>query len=188
MLTGTRRALFLDRDGIINVNHGYVCDPQRTEFVEGIFDLCGIATKRNYLVVVITNQAGIARGYYTEQQFLDYMNWVGDVFVEHGARLDSVYYCPHHPTEGIGPYLRCCECRKPGAGMIWKARVDLHIDLAHSILVGDEPTDIEAGRKAGVGTCLQMTPVVLPGSGRMALGPANLSRVLLAMEEVSGSP
>lgn len=153
-----RRALFLDKDGVINVDHGYVCTPERTDFIDGIFELCRAATGHGYLNVVITNQAGIARGYYTEQQFLAYMEWVRGEFRNHGAQLDAVYYCPHHPVHGIGGYLRDCDCRKPKPGMILRAARDLDLSLAGSVMLGDTASDVAAGEAAGVGVCIEMPP------------------------------
>jgi D-glycero-D-manno-heptose 1,7-bisphosphate phosphatase len=153
---GLQPALFLDRDGVINVDHGYVCTPDRTEFIDGIFDLVQLANQRNYQVVVVTNQAGIARGYYSEDEFRRYTEWMSSVFEEHQARLDAVYYCPHHPVTGQTGYLRACACRKPAPGMILAAQRDLALDLAASILVGDKPSDIAAGEAAGIGLCVQV--------------------------------
>jgi len=177
-MTSMRKALFLDRDGVINVDHGYVCSPERTEFIVGTFDLCRAARQRGYLIVVITNQAGIARGYYSEQDFHLYMDWMRSVFVEQGVPLDAVYYCPHHPTDGIGDYLCACECRKPEPGMIIAAQRDLGIDLKRSVLVGDKPSDLEAGYAAGVGTCISVRAVPQPGSTQMALDTAGAKAVM----------
>lgn len=180
-MTGLRRALFLDRDGVINVDHGYVCTPERTEFVDGIFDLCRLAMRRGYLVVVITNQAGIARGYYSEQEFRDYMDWMRGVFAEHHAQLDAVYYCPHHPVEGVGEYRRKCACRKPEPGMILAAQRDLRLDLSRSIFVGDSPSDGQAGKTAGVGTCIMLHPLSHTRAGRPALDPADVERIVASL-------
>lgn len=175
------RALFLDKDGVINVDHGYVCTPERTEFVAGIFDVCRMATRRGYLVVVITNQAGIGRGYYGEREFLAYMDWLRGIFAERGAQLDAVYYCPHHPVHGIGQYLRACQCRKPAPGLILSAQRDLGLDLAHSIIVGDSPSDMQAGAAAGVGTCIMLHPVHEAASEGPAIAPADMERILSSM-------
>jgi len=181
-----RRALFLDRDGVINVDHGYVCTPERTEFIEGIFELSRAAKQAGHLLVVITNQAGIGRGYYSEQQFLDYMDWMRAEFEQREATLDAVYYCPHHPTDGVGDYRRDCDCRKPAPGMILRARQDLGLDLARSILVGDKASDVAAGHAAGVGCCIRITP--LPShdaaSGLM-ITAADRQRVLDRLSVVS---
>lgn len=162
-----RRALFLDKDGVINVNHGYVCTPERTDFIDNVFDLCCAATQHGFLNVVVTNQAGIARGYYTEQQFLAYMDWVRGEFRQRGAQLDAVYYCPHHPEHGVGEYLRDCECRKPKPGMLLDAQRDLGLDLVRCVLVGDSPSDLEAGGAAGLRDCIQVRAVQPPAGPAM---------------------
>jgi D-glycero-D-manno-heptose 1,7-bisphosphate phosphatase len=147
----TRRALFLDRDGVINVDRGYVCAQDQFEFVEGIFDLCRSATEQGYLVIVVSNQAGIGRGYYSEREFLALSEWMCRVFHERGAPVTKVYYCPFHPEHGVGSYKRESSSRKPGPGMILQAAADFDIDLRRSVLVGDKETDILAGVAAGVG-------------------------------------
>lgn len=151
-----RPALFLDRDGVINVDHGYVHRPENFEFMPGIFKLVRAANERGYLVVVVTNQAGIGRGYYSEAQFLLLTDWMKERFKAEGARIDAVYFCPFHPEHGVGEYRRESECRKPGPGMLLQAKKDLNVDLIKSILVGDKPSDIAAGKAAGVGTLLHL--------------------------------
>jgi len=175
-----RRALFLDKDGVINVNHGYVCTPERTDFIDGIFELCQVATVHGYLNVVVTNQAGIARGYYSEKEFLDYMDWVRGEFRKHDAQLDAVYYCPHHPVHGRGNYLLDCDCRKPKPGMILKAARDLELDPAGSVLLGDSVSDIAAGRAAGLRDCVQVQAKQLPNRPIM-LDPVGVRRVCDAL-------
>lgn len=145
-----RRALFLDRDGVINVDHGYVHEPDRTDWVPGVFDLCKIAHEREYLVIVVTNQAGIARGYYDETEFLRYSAWMHDEFRKRGAPLLATYYCPHHPIEGLKEYKQDCECRKPKPGMILGAKELFSIALDESVLIGDKDSDIGAGTRAGI--------------------------------------
>lgn len=145
-----RKALFLDRDGVINVDHGYVCTPERVEFIEGIFKLCRQAKALGYLLIVITNQAGIGRGFYTEADFHQLTDWMRGVFEQEGCVIDAVYFCPTHPTQGLGHYRRESPQRKPNPGMILDAMEDFDIDLDRSLLVGDKLSDIEAGRAAGV--------------------------------------
>ena len=157
-----RAALFLDRDGVINVDHGYVCSPERTEFVDGIFDLIAAANRRDMAVVVVTNQAGIARGHYSERQFRDYMAWMRETLRERGAHLDAIYHCPHHPDAGIGKYRRVCGCRKPAPGMILAAQREMDLDLSASLLIGDKESDLAAGLAAGVGLNLRLGSVQLP--------------------------
>ena len=146
-----RRALFLDRDGVINVDHGYVHRPEETQFIDGIFDLCRAATLSGYLLIVVTNQAGIGRGYYSQTDFLDYMSWVHAQFRDRGALLSATYYCPHHPTEAMAPYRVACECRKPKPGMLLAAERRFKIDMPGSIFIGDTVNDMLAGEAAGVG-------------------------------------
>ena len=143
-------ALFLDRDGVINVNHGYVHTPETFDFIDGIFELCRFANEHGYLVVVVTNQAGIGRGYYSEQAFLSLTDWMQAQFTAHGAHISKVYFCPDHPEHGIGVYKRESPMRKPGPGMLLAAAREFDIDLAASVLVGDHQTDLQAGRAAGV--------------------------------------
>jgi D-glycero-D-manno-heptose 1,7-bisphosphate phosphatase len=151
------QALFLDRDGVINFNHGYVHKTEDFEFIEGIFDLARHAYEQNYKLVVITNQAGIARGYYTEELFHQLTNWMCQQFSAAGAPIDKVYFSPYHPTAGLGQYLKDDVSRKPYPGMILQAQKDLSIDLSRSVLIGDKVSDIEAGNAAGVGTNLLFT-------------------------------
>ena len=151
-----RKALFLDRDGVINVDKGYVHTPAQTEWIPGIFDLCRKATELGYALVVITNQAGIARGYYDQAAFETYSDWMRAQFAERGLRIEAIYHCPHHPTAGIGELRRDCDCRKPQPGMILRAAEELDLDLARSALVGDQPWDLEAGRRGGVAHLFQV--------------------------------
>ena len=145
-----RPALFLDRDGVVNVDHGYVHKADNIEFVDGIFELVQLAHGNGFAVVIVTNQAGIARGYYTEQCFQSLSHWMMDCFAEAGAPIDAIYHCPHHPTEGLGANKQDCQCRKPRPGLILQAMADLSIDIPYSILIGDKPSDLVAGQRAGV--------------------------------------
>lgn len=151
-MTGKKRALFLDRDGVINIDHGYVHRPEDFEFVEGIFRLCQTASKLGYLIIVVTNQAGIGRGYYSEQQFQTVSDWMCQQFLNHGVSIERVYHCPFHPEHGIGEYRRESFFRKPNPGMILQAAKDYGLNLASCILVGDKASDVQAGKAAGIGT------------------------------------
>jgi D-glycero-D-manno-heptose 1,7-bisphosphate phosphatase len=154
MLGERNRALFLDRDGVINYNHGFVSSQDNFDFIDGIFDLVKAARVAGYLIVVITNQSGIGRGYFSESQFQVLTDWMCEQFNKFNAPIDRVYYSPYHPTEGIGKYRKAENTRKPGPGMILSAMLDLDLNLQKSILVGDKLIDIEAGLAAGVGTNL----------------------------------
>jgi D-glycero-D-manno-heptose 1,7-bisphosphate phosphatase len=147
-----RRALFLDRDGVINVNYGYVHSSDRFEFIDGIFEFVAAARSLGYLVVVVTNQSGIGRGYYSEASFYQLTGWMCEQFDQNDAHIDRVYFSPFHPTEGIGEYRRQEETRKPGPGMILRAQSELGLSLKQSVLIGDQPSDVLAGFAAGVGT------------------------------------
>jgi D-glycero-D-manno-heptose 1,7-bisphosphate phosphatase len=137
------KALFLDRDGVINIDKGYVHKIEDFEFIEGIFDLCKSYQDKGYLIIVITNQAGIARGYYTEEDFLKLSEWMKKEFAKKNVIITDIFYCPHHPD-----FTGECECRKPKPGMILEAAKKYNIDLSKSILIGDKITDIEAGKRA----------------------------------------
>tara|TARA_B100000686_G_C16793492_1_gene980473 strand:- start:1129 stop:1737 length:609 start_codon:yes stop_codon:yes gene_type:complete len=145
------KALFLDRDGVINVDYGHVFERTHFLFIDGIFELARDALAKGYLLIVITNQAGIGRGMYSENQFAKLTNWMCEVFSENGASIDKVYFSASHPTAGIGIYKREDSRRKPGPGMIYDAQRDFKIDLSNSVLIGDKMTDIQAGQAAGVG-------------------------------------
>ncbi len=145
-----KRALFLDRDGVINIDHGYVHCPDHFEFIPGIFELCRKAIELDYLIVVVTNQAGIGRGYYSEQQFHELTDWMCKEFAFRNITIKRVYFCPYHAEHGIGDYKRESTFRKPGPGMILQAAEELHLGLARSVLVGDKESDIQAGITAGI--------------------------------------
>ncbi len=147
-------AVFLDRDGVINQEFDYVYRIEDFHFIDGVFDACRKLSKAGFRLIVITNQAGIARGYYTEADFHHLTAWMLDEFRQHDVEIDDVYYCPHHPVHGIGSYRRACDCRKPGPGMILRAAGEHSLDLSKSLLVGDKISDIEAGVAAGVGCCV----------------------------------
>ncbi len=153
-----RPALFLDRDGVINVDHAYVCNQENFEFIDGIFELCRFARQLGYLIFVVTNQAGIGRGYYTERDFLTLTEWMCGVFKTQGAVIDKVYFCPFHPEYGVGRYKRESTFRKPGPGMILQAIEEFGIDIKRSVLVGDKGSDIAAGLAAGLGCNLLYSP------------------------------
>jgi D-glycero-D-manno-heptose 1,7-bisphosphate phosphatase len=144
------KALFLDRDGIINVERDYVHKAADFTFVDGIFELCRAAERHGFLLVVITNQSGIARGLYTEEDFAAVTEWMIEKFASEGIAIAKVLYCPYHPEATIARY-RCDHAdRKPSPGMLLRARDELQLDLSASILIGDRLTDIEAGRRAGI--------------------------------------
>ena len=153
-------ALILDRDGVINRDTGYLYRMEEVEFIDGTFETCRVFQELGFRIVIVTNQSGIARGYYTERDFNALMVWMRQCFEANRIRLAGVYYCPHHPAADMAAYAVACACRKPNPGMITRAALELGLDLAQSILVGDKLSDLEAGRRAGMGK------VVLVRSGQ----------------------
>ena len=139
------KALFIDRDGVINVDKVHVFRKEDFEFLEGIFDLCREYINNGYLIIVITNQAGIAKGLYTEVDFIELTRWMSGQFHDRGIIISKVYYCPHHPD-----ITGQCECRKPAPGMILQAVKEFNLDISECILIGDKESDLQAGRNAGI--------------------------------------
>ena len=145
------KALFLDRDGVINLDNAYVHKKDDFIFLDGIFELTTKAKAKNYLVIIVTNQAGIGRGYYSEEDFLNLMKWVKNKFAENDVLIDDIYFCPYHPDYGKGIYKKDSYMRKPNPGMIYEAAEKHNINLKKSIMIGDNISDVEAGYNAGVG-------------------------------------
>lgn len=141
------KALFLDRDGVINVDHGYTFESENFDFMPGIFDLCRRFQEAGYLIIVVTNQSGIARKYYTTEQFLSLTEWMKQRFKEQGVNITDVYFCPHHPDYSDAP----CDCRKPAPGMLLQAIAEHQLDPSQSVMIGDKLSDAEAAMRAGVG-------------------------------------
>jgi len=145
-----KKALFLDRDGVINIQHEDYSHQEKFEYVNGIFELCRHFLNIGYLIVVVTNQGGIAFGKLTEESLmLTHKKMVNDFFKE-GIKITEVFYCPYHP-KGFGKYKMEHIDRKPGPGMILKASEKYNINLSESIMVGNYYTDVEAGKNAGCG-------------------------------------
>lgn len=143
-----RRALFLDRDGTINVDKHYVHRPEDFEWVPGILELCRAADRAGYSLIVVTNQSGIERGYFTEEDYGQFTRYMCQSFADHGLSLLDVLHCP---------WLSHGD-RKPAPGLFLKARDRWHIDMARSLSLGDKPRDVEAGIRAGVGRNYLLCP------------------------------
>ncbi len=146
----SHRALFLDRDGVINEEVGYLHRAEDVRWVDGIIPLCQTARQLGYKLVVVTNQSGIARGLYTTEDYESLTQWMRTELARDSVHLDAVYHCPYHPVHGIGEWKREHEDRKPGPGMLLRAARDLSLDLSQSILVGDRCSDIAAANAAGL--------------------------------------
>jgi D-glycero-D-manno-heptose 1,7-bisphosphate phosphatase len=145
------KALLLDRDGVINVEKNYVYKIEDFEFINGIFKLAQYFQNKGFFIIVITNQAGIGRGYYSDEDFQNLTEWMISQFKLNDINITDVLYSPFHPFYGVGEYKKDSECRKPRPGMIKKAEKKYELSLADSILIGDKETDIVAGKTAGVG-------------------------------------
>ena len=151
-----KRAVFVDRDGTINVERDYLYRVEDFEFIPGAPEALGLLNRAGFLVVVVTNQSGVARGYYTEEDVEVLHRHIDAELAKTGSRVDAWYYCPHHPS-GRGSYSLPCRCRKPLPGMLLEAARRHGIDLAASVMIGDKMADVEAGLAAGCGTILVRT-------------------------------
>ncbi|WP_088536648.1 D-glycero-beta-D-manno-heptose 1,7-bisphosphate 7-phosphatase [Geobacter sp. DSM 9736] len=153
----TKRAVFLDRDGTINVDTDYVHRAEDFEFIPGAPEAIRLLKEAGLVVVVVTNQSGIGRGYYDEEALADLHRYLDTELAPVGASIDAYYFCPHHPEHAVGDYRVDCSCRKPLPGMLEQAACDLDLDLRRSFMVGDKLSDVEAGLQAGCRTLLVRT-------------------------------
>lgn len=144
------KAVFFDRDGVLNVEVDYLWQIERFHWMDGAREAVKLCNDKNYLAIVITNQGGIARGLYTHADVDNLHKFMQDELNEIGAHIDAFYYCPHHPKGIIAPYNEICECRKPKPGMILQACKDFNIDPAQSIMFGDTQRDLDAANNAGL--------------------------------------
>ena len=145
-----RPAVFLDRDGTINEQMGYINHLSRFVLLPGVENAIRDLNERRFYVVVVSNQSGVARGYFPEKLLYEINAFMEARLAEAGARIDAIYYCPHYPNGSIKEYAKRCECRKPGIGLIRKALKDLPIELTRSYVVGDTCSDLEMGENAGI--------------------------------------
>lgn len=155
------KAIFIDRDGTISEEVGYINHPSRFRVFPYAAEAIRLASEMGWLAIMVTNQAGVARGYFTEDMIHTVHGLLENDLKAQGARLDSIYYCAHHPSVGEPPYRFDCDCRKPKPGLILRAAADLNIDLSKSWMIGDRYSDIELARNAGVNSGF-----VLSGYGR----------------------
>lgn len=145
-----RKAVFFDRDGTLNVEKHYLYKPEDFQWMPEAMEAIQHCHDKGYLAVVITNQSGVARGYYTEADILRLHQWMNQDLQEHGvAPIDGFYYCPHHPQAKVQKYAVECSCRKPKPGLILQACQELDINPAESVMIGDKPRDVECGEAAG---------------------------------------
>lgn len=140
------KALFLDRDGVINHDVGYAFKPSQIQFIDGIFELCAFFQAQGFMIIIVTNQSGIARGFYSEDDFAALSAWFIERFKERGITISHIYHCPHHP-DITGP----CACRKPNPGMLLEAIKNFAVTAQQSIMIGDKVSDMQAAQSANIG-------------------------------------
>ena len=150
-MTG-KKAVFLDRDGTINIDTGYVGNAENFVFIDGAVEAIHLLNQNGFLVIVITNQSGVGRGYFTERDVNNLHHFINLELAKKNAKIDAFYYCPHHPVEAKGLYKIECNCRKPKTGLFEKAMLEFNIDAKSSYIVGDNITDIEAGVRLNMST------------------------------------
>ena len=165
---GKNIAVFLDRDGTINEEVGYLDNLNKLKIIPGAYEAIRLINKSCMKAIVVTNQAGIARGFFTDQFVMQTHEIIQADLLKQKAIIDNFYYCPHHPTEGAGIYLQNCNCRKPLPGMLLQAAHDLNLELESSYMIGDTYRDMGAAKNAGVKGILVKT-----GYGREALRDIN---------------
>lgn len=158
------KAVFLDRDGVINVEKGYVHRIEEFELLPDAPEAIRLLNEAGFLVVVVTNQSGVARGYYTLETVRSLHRHLDTLLAAHGARIDAYYICPHHPEHGIGELKVTCACRKPLPGMLEQAARELAINLPESYMIGDKPTDTAAALAAGCRPLFLLTCFGSPGA------------------------
>ena len=172
-----KRAVFLDRDGTIIEDDGYISDVGRIHLFPWSADAINRLRAAGFLIVVVTNQAGVARGYFEEAFIGEAHRYLDALLASQGARVDAYYYCPHHVDGVVPAYTRVCDCRKPAPGMIIKAASDLDIDVRDSFVVGDKWLDIELAQRAGAAGVLVRTGY---GQSAEAERPAHVQPVPVA--------
>jgi D-glycero-D-manno-heptose 1,7-bisphosphate phosphatase len=152
-----KKAVFVDRDGTLNVEKNYLYRVEDFEFIPGVLEAIRRLRDSGFLVIVVTNQSGVARGYFTLAEVDALHRHIQNELKKSGTCIDGFYVCPHHPTEGVGEYRRECDCRKGEPGLLLRAAAEHHIDLLGSYMIGDKVADVEAGERAGCKPLLVMT-------------------------------
>ena len=144
------KTIFLDRDGVINKDAGYVGKWADFHFLPGVVDALRILMEKRFQIIIVTNQSGIARGYYTESEYLDLEKMIEDHLSQLGITITATYYCPHYPSGLVPEYSIECQCRKPKTGMLTRAAEEHSIDFSKSIMIGDKKSDMQAAQSVGI--------------------------------------
>lgn len=165
MNEGEHRAVFLDRDGTICEDVGYLDSVEGMRLIPRAGAAIKLLNERGFKTVVVTNQSGVAKGFFSEWRLMELHVEMVRQLKEEGAHIDRIYYCPHHPTEGNDPYLQVCNCRKPACGLLFQAATDLRLNLRASYMIGDHYSDVECGHRVGAQGILVLTG---HGAGAMA--------------------
>ena len=158
-MTPRTRAVFLDRDGVLNHDRGHVSRPEDFTWLPGVMHALRALRHAGWKLVVVTNQSGIARGLHGPGEYENLTAWMRADLAQHGIALDGVYHCPHLPDAPLAAWRRQCDCRKPAPGMLRRAARDLGLDLGACVMVGDKPSDVVAGRAAGVAACVRIAAI-----------------------------
>ncbi|MDG1065524.1 MAG: HAD family hydrolase [Luminiphilus sp.] len=181
------KAVFLDRDGVINSDRGYVSQWSEFEFLPGVVTAMAQLQALDYRLIIVTNQSGIGRGFYTEGEFAALSTQLIDFLADHDVSLTAIYHCPHHPTEALGGYRKDCDCRKPRPGMILRGLDDWQLVPEVCALVGDKLSDIEAGRGAGIGHLFRVATAAKQDGVTSVSGLPEVVQYLTAWNEAQSS-
>lgn len=174
-MTSGRRAVFVDRDGVLNEDRGHVGRPADFAWLPGAIAALHSLQRAGWRLVVVSNQAGIARGLFGPAEYDNLTGWMQSELARHGVALDAVYHCPHLPDAPLAAWRRQCDCRKPAPGMLRRAARDLKLDLRACVMVGDQPSDVAAGRAAGVAACIRIADPIDHASFDIAEPPADFT-------------
>jgi D-glycero-D-manno-heptose 1,7-bisphosphate phosphatase len=167
----SRHAVFMDRDGVLNEDRGYVSRPEDFQWLPGAVQALRWLKRAGWRLVIVTNQSGIARGLYGPAEYDNLTSWMESELAAQEVRFDGIYHCPHLRDAPLAAWRRQCECRKPQPGMLRRAARELDLDLASSVMIGDKPSDIAAGRAAKLAACIRIASAPAADASSPELAP-----------------